>query len=112
MRTDCRHCESRTYGSGEVVRRCKLDLAPEAPWRCPDPCPSFAKRRMDVGWHYGSLQHPAASPAPEPTGDDVAALLEAAEDIVNTAAPDIRAELDAPKRRRLRKGKGKKGKGR
>jgi len=101
MRIDCRHCESRTYGAGEVVRRCKLDLAPEAPWRCPEDCPSFAKRRMDAGWHYGSLR--ADEEPPEPAGDDVAALLDAAEGIVNSAAPDILAEFDSPKRRRRRR---------
>jgi len=103
MRLDCRHCESRTYGSGEVVRRCKLDLAPEAPWRCPDDCPSFAKRRMDAGWQYGSLQAGADEPVGEPTGDDVAALLDATEGIVNAAAPDILAEFDSPKRRRRKR---------
>ena len=86
MRADCRHCESRTYGSGEVVRRCKLDLAPEAPWRCPDDCAGYAVRRMDAGWHYGSLAQPQPAPETEPVGEDVAALLDAAEDIVNAAA--------------------------
>ena len=109
MRADCRHCESRTYGSGEVVRRCKLDLAPEAPWRCPDDCPGYSPRRMDAGWHYGSLAQSRPGPETEPAGDDVAALLDAAEDIVNTAAPDILADLSSPKRRRLRR-KNKKGK--
>jgi hypothetical protein len=103
MRTDCRHCESRTYESGEVVRRCKLDLAPEAPFRCPEECSSFSPRRMDAGWHYGSLRHDRPAADPEPTGEDVAALLGAAEEIVNSAAPDIVAELSAPKRRRRRK---------
>ncbi len=106
MRTDCRHYESRTYGS-EVVRRCKLDVAPEAPWRCPDECPSFTKRRMDAGWHYGSLASAEAAPKAEPAGDDVTALLEAAEDIVNTAAPDVVADFQSPKRRRLRRKKKK-----
>ena len=105
MRIDCRHYESRTYTSGEVVHRCKLDLAPEAPWRCPDDCPSYAKRRMDVGWHYGSLRHPSTPAAPEPAGDDVTALLDAAEDIINQAAPDIVADLQKPKRRLRRKRK-------
>jgi hypothetical protein len=105
MRVDCRHCESRTYGE-EVVWRCKLDLAPEAPWRCPDDCPRYERRRMDAGWHYGSFQ-PARAPGDvEPEGDDVAALLQAAEDIVNDAAPDIRADLESPRRRRRRR-KGK-----
>ncbi len=103
MRSDCRHYDSRTYGSGEVVHRCKLDLAPEAPWRCPDDCPSFSKRRMDVGWHYGSLSRAGEKPTAEPAGDDVAALLDAAQDIVNSAAPDIIADFDGKKRRRLRR---------
>ena len=30
MRTDCKHYESRTYSNGEAVRKCVLDLAPEA----------------------------------------------------------------------------------
>ncbi len=105
MRIDCRHCESRTYATGEVVRRCKLDLAPEAPWRCPEDCPSFSKRRMDAGWHYGSLATPD-EPDPEPAGDDVAALLDAAEDIVNSAAQDILAEPSKRRRRRRKKNKG------
>jgi hypothetical protein len=110
MRTDCRHYDSRTYPSGEVVRKCRLDLAPEAPWRCPDDCPSFERRRMDVGWQYGSLQEGVERPESEPVGDDVAALLDAAEDIVNTAAPDIIADFRAekPKRRFGRRKKKKK----
>jgi hypothetical protein len=107
MRSDCRHYESRTYDSGEVVRRCKLDLAPEAPWRCPDECPSFTKRRMDAGWHYGSLRGAGEAPEAEPAGDDVAALLDATEGIVNAAAPDIVADFESPKRRRLRRKKPK-----
>ena len=39
------------------------------------------------------------APEPEPEGEDVAALLDAAEDIVNSAAPDILSEFDKPKRR-------------
>lgn len=96
MRSDCRHYDSRTYPSGEVVRKCRLDLAPEAPWRCPDDCPSFELRRIDVGWQYGSLASAVTAPEPAPaTPDDasVAALLDEAEDIVNAAAPDILAEL-------------------
>ena len=106
MRTDCRHCESRTYESGEVVWRCKLDLAPEAPFRCPEDCSGFSARRMDVGWHYGSLRHDRpTNPAGEPPGEDVAAVLGAAEEIVNAAAPDIVADVRGPKRRRRRRRK-------
>jgi hypothetical protein len=107
MRTNCRHYDSRTYAGGEVVRKCRLDLAPEAPWRCPDDCPRFELRRMDVGWNYGSLGAGAAiRPAPEAIGADVAALLNEAEDIVNSAAPDIISELaEKPKKGLLRKAK-------
>src|SRR5205807_1204636 len=45
MRSDCRHYESRTYASGEAVRKCILDLAPEAPWNCPADCPRYERRR-------------------------------------------------------------------
>ena len=100
MRQDCRHYESRTYGTGEVVRKCRLDLAPEAPWRCPDDCPSFTRRMFDAGWQVGSIGTAAGRPPePEPAGEDVAALLDAAEDIVNAAAPDIIAEFQKPKKR-------------
>ena len=109
MRTDCRHYESRTYRTGEIVRKCRLDLAPEAPWRCPDDCPSFEQRRFDVGWQYGSLAKAEASPEQEPEGSDIAALLDQAEDIVNSAAPDILAEFDKKRGKNVfkRKGKGK-----
>ena len=110
MRSDCRHYESRSYSSGEIVRKCRLDLAPEAPWRCPDDCPMFEKRRIDVGWQYGSLTDAVRAPEPEPTGDEVAALLDQAEDIVNSAAPDLRAEFDkkSKKRKVFRRNKTKK----
>lgn len=101
MRTNCRFYESRTYAAGEVVRKCRLDLAPEAPWRCPDDCPSFELRRIDVGWQVGKVEAPRADPLPEPAGEDVAALLDAAESIVNAAAPDILADLDGSGKRRF-----------
>lgn len=95
MRTDCKHYESRSYANGETVRKCRLDLAPGAPWECPAECSGFVLRRADVGWDYGSLR-PAQAPAPEPVAmdDDIAALLDSAEDIVNSAAPDILAEME------------------
>jgi hypothetical protein len=111
MRIDCRHYESRTYRTGEIVRKCRLDLAPEAPWRCPDDCPSYEQRRFDVGWQYGSLAGSATPADPEPEGADVAALLDSAEDIVNSAAPDIIAEFETKRGRGLFKRKGKGGKG-
>jgi len=112
MRTNCRHYESRTYATGEVVRKCRLDLAPEAPWRCPDNCSAFELRRFDVGWQYGSLAGGASREEPEPAGEDVSALLDAAEEIVNQAAPEIIADLDRGSRRRLFGGRdGRRGRG-
>jgi len=100
MRDDCRHFESRTYGNGETVRKCDLDLAPEAPWKCPDDCPSFT-RRSDIAWQVGSQVAPPAPPAPAGLGEDdsIARLLDEAEDIINAAGPDILAELEADKRK-------------
>jgi hypothetical protein len=100
MRTDCQHYESRTYPSGDTVRKCNLDLAPEAPWRCPEACPGYKRRIVGVGWTYGSLTEPA--PVPEPPGLDngAAALLDAAEDIINAVGPQVVAEIEDEQRRR------------
>ena len=98
MRQDCKFFESRTYGNGETVRKCDLDLAPEAPWRCPDDCAAYERRLADVNWKHGSLVTP---PTPEePPGldersDEIAALLDEAEDIINAAGPRIIAEVEA-----------------
>lgn len=93
MREGCKYFESRTYDNGETVRKCDLDLAPEAPWRCPDGCASYEPRLADVNWQHGSLITPPTPPEPE--GQDIAALLDEAEDIVNAAVPQVRAEVDA-----------------
>jgi hypothetical protein len=96
MRSDCRHYDSRTYPSGDVVRKCRLDLAPEAPWKCPADCPKYERRRVDVAWQYGSLGESAnrkPDPAPD-MGDDVAKLLDEAEDIVNAAGLEMLAEQE------------------
>ena len=96
MRINCRHYESRTYPNGDTVRKCDLDLAPEAPWRCPENCPSFTPRVVDMGWDHGSLAPDLSAPEPTSVGEDdsVAALLDAAEDVVNDAGPRIIAELE------------------
>ncbi len=124
MRQDCKYFESRTYPNGDTVRKCDLDLAPEAPWRCPDDCPKFTRRLADVNWSYGSLVTPETPPEPEGLGtdDSIGALLDAAEDIVNSAAPDVIAEVAAERQKRrgssrgraskgARKSKGKRGRG-
>jgi len=97
MRQDCKHFESRTYPNGETVRKCNLDLAPEAPWRCPEECPRYEKRLADVNWSYGSLVTPP-TPA-EPEGEAIAEVLDEAEEIVNAAGPQILAEVEAGRRR-------------
>ena len=104
MRVECKHFESRTYANGETVRKCDLDLAPEAPWRCPEDCPKYERRLADVAWSYGSVVSPTTPEEPESVGkgDDVAALLDAAEDILNEAGPGIMAELAAEKQRKGR----------
>ncbi|MBP67706.1 MAG: hypothetical protein CL435_04170 [Acidimicrobiaceae bacterium] len=97
MREDCKHFESRSYPNGDTVRKCDHDLAPEAPWRCPEECGSFQKRRIDVDWSQGSLVTPATPDEPAGLGDDgsIAALLDAAEDIVNEAAPGVLADFES-----------------
>jgi hypothetical protein len=92
MREECKHYQSRTYASGEVARICELDLAPEAPWRCPDDCPRYERRIADVGWVHGSLVEPAVEA--EPDGENVGGLLDEAEDIVNAALPETLAEVE------------------
>jgi hypothetical protein len=109
MREDCKHFQSRTYGNGEVARMCELDLAPEAPWRCPDACPAYARRLMDVNWSHGTLVTPPAEDEPAGFDADSIALLDEADDIVNAVAPETlteveraRARADASPGRRLR----------
>ena len=100
MRQDCKYFESRTYPTGDTVRKCDLDLAPEAPWRCPDDCPKYERRMADVAWNHGSLVTPATPAEPVSLGEDdsIAALLDAAEDIVNAAGPEIKADVEAQRR--------------
>src|ERR1700683_2163171 len=102
MREECKHFQSRSYATGEVVRFCELDLAPEAPWRCPDDCASYDRRLADVGWVHGSLVEPAIEDEPGGGGEDVAELLGSAEDIVNEVAPAILDSVRAEDARRDR----------
>ena len=97
MRQECKFFESRTYANGETVRKCDLDLAPEAPWRCPSDCGAFQPRLVDVNWAHGSVVTP---PTPdEPVAEGIAEVLDAAEDIVNAAGPQILAEVEAERGR-------------
>jgi len=95
MRQECKNFESRTYPNGETVRKCHLDLAPDAPWRCPENCPKY-ERRMDAGWTYGTVV-PPRTPDEPPGLDDgsAAALLDEAENHLNAVGAQIRAEVEA-----------------
>ncbi len=105
MREGCKHFQSRTYDSGEVARFCVLDLAPDAPWKCPDDCPSYAPRLVDVGWSHGSLIEPKVERMPDVPDADAAELLDQAEDIVNAAGPEILAEVRTEDERKGRAGR-------
>ena len=96
MRQECKNFESRTYANGETVRKCNLDLAPDAPWRCPDPCTGFERRLASGGWTYGSLATPV-EPAEPPGLDDgsAAAVLDQAEDIINAIGAQVLADVRA-----------------
>jgi hypothetical protein len=102
MRQDCKYFESRTYPNGDTVRKCDLDLAPEAPWRCPDNCPKFTRRLVDVNWQHGTLVTPETPREPASLAADdgsIAALLDAAEEIVNSAGPSMLSEVEAERAR-------------
>jgi hypothetical protein len=102
MRQDCKHFESRTYRNGETVRKCDLGLAPEAPWRCPQDCPGFAKRLADVNWSHGTLVTPPTPDEPLDVLDrgdgSAAAVLDAAQEIINAAGADVLADLHGERR--------------
>jgi hypothetical protein len=105
MRTECKNFESRTYPNGDTVRKCNLDLAPDAPWRCPDACPKYERRLADAAWTHGTLVPPPTPPEPPSVHDGTAAaLLDEAEDILNAAGDRIRSEVDAERAQANRQG--------
>ena len=95
MREECKHFQSRTYASGEVARFCVLNLAPEAPWRCPDNCPGYEPRMADVGWTHGSLIEPPIEDEPNVPFEEMNEVLTSAEEIVNDISVDALAEARA-----------------
>lgn len=103
MRQDCKYFESRSYPNGDTVRKCDLDLAPEAPWRCPEDCPKYTRRAVDVDWRHGTLVTPQTPDEPASLANDdgsIAALLDQAEDIINAAGADILADAHADQERK------------
>ena len=86
MRQECKNFESRSYANGETVRKCNLDLAPDAPWRC----------LADVNWAVGSLVTPPTPPEPPGLDDgSAAAVLDEAEDILNEVGRQVMADMRA-----------------
>jgi hypothetical protein len=83
MREECKNFESRTYANGETVRKCNVDLAPDAPWRCPVPCSGYERRLADVNWAHGSLVTPVSP-----------------EELINAIGPEALAEVQAKQRKK------------
>jgi hypothetical protein len=96
MREDCRHFESRTYASGEVARFCVLDLAPEAPWHCPENCPAYARSVIDPSFETAELSRPPVEDEPAGSVDDIEAVLADAEAIVEAAEPEAIRSVEEP----------------
>ena len=94
MREDCLHFQSRQYDDGETARFCRLDLAPEAPWRGPADCHRYERLAIATDFVEGSLARTTVEPEPDAASEDIAAVLDEAEDIVNAAAPAVLAALD------------------
>ncbi len=73
MRTECKNFESRSYPNGDTVRKCNLDLAPDAPWRCPENCPKYERRLADAAGSVSQGHSPVGHTAGDVCGDDVSA---------------------------------------
>ena len=76
MREDCRHFAARTYDDGEVARFCVLDLAPEAPWRCPEHCASYEPTVIDGTFVQGTLARSDVEAEPDEAPDAIGDLLD------------------------------------
>lgn len=51
VREDCRHYLHRSTPAGDAVRRCRLSVAAENPFSCPDGCLFFETRPYaGAGW--------------------------------------------------------------
>lgn len=100
MRVDCRNYESRTLSGGDSVRRCRLELAPEAPWRCPENCEMYSPRPLDLAWEDGEGPPPASEVDLDPAASD---FLIQAESMLAEASATIRAEQEADAAKRAAK---------
>jgi len=51
VRADCRHYIRRTTQGGELLERCRLGVAEEGHFACPDGCLFFEERALSTaGW--------------------------------------------------------------
>ncbi len=100
MREDCRHFQSRTYSTGEIARFCVLNLAPEAPWRCPQGCARYRRDIIDATFVTGSLVRPPVEPEPDQSPSDIAAVLDQADAIVTAVGPEIVREIRGQRAKR------------
>lgn len=51
VRDDCRHYSTRSTTSGDVLQRCRLGMAEDMPFACPEDCLFFEPRAItDTGW--------------------------------------------------------------
>ena len=104
MSEDFRHFASRKYDDdGETARFCVLDLAPEAPWRCPENCASYERTVIDGTFVQGSLDRTRVEDEPDEAPDAIGDLLDDAEAIVDSAEADVLRDLGeqrAPSRRK------------
>jgi hypothetical protein len=100
MREDCKYFQLRSYPAGDVARFCALDLAPEAPWRCPDHCPRYVKA---VGAGTGARSAAGIQPGEPDLHPDAAAVLGSAEEIISAASPEIARERELLRREEERR---------
>ena len=71
-----------------------LDLAPEAPWRCPENCPKYERTLIDSSFDQGTLARTAVEDEPDESPEAIADLLDDAEMIVDDAAPEAIRDID------------------
>jgi hypothetical protein len=95
MREDCKFFQRRSHAAGDVTSFCALDLAPEAPWRCPADCKRYERspvggaRTGPTGVTRGGLDGRPDDPEP---GSDAASVLGSAAEIIGALAPELAAE--------------------
>ncbi|MBA3606392.1 MAG: hypothetical protein H0W46_10580, partial [Acidimicrobiia bacterium] len=71
----------------------------------PDNCPKYERRLADIAWAHGTLTVPPTPAEPASVADGTAAaLLDEAEDILNSVGDRVRAEVEAERARRNRRG--------